>query len=160
MIEDKLLTEIIGNQLSMYDSLSVSTKALLNAAIIDSVVNGGLKDDLINAIRNILTGSGSVTATGRPMSAYASTLTQDSLMEYYANANLLASEEAGIDKFEYAGTLIKDSRDWCISHQDKQYTKEEIAGFDGDSWAGKKSGSTMIHRGGYNCRHWWIPIID
>ena len=156
MIEQKLLQEVIGNQIAMYGSLSVSTKALLSTAIVDSIINGGSKNDLINAIRNILTGT---DAGGRPMAAHAATLSQDTLMEYYANANLLASEEAGIDKFEYAGTLIKGSRDWCISHQDKQYTKKEIEAFDSGSWAGKKSGSTMIHRGGYNCRHWWIPII-
>lgn len=156
MIENKLLKEIIGNQLSIYDSLSTTTKALLSVSIIDHVVNGGSKNDLINSIRNILTGT---DAGGRPMSSHASTLSQDSLMEYYANANLIAAEDAGFKKFKYAGSLIKDTRDWCIDHLDKKFTKEEIAEFDNDRWAGKKSGSTMIHRGGYNCRHYWLPIV-
>lgn len=157
MIEYDLLKEIIGNQLATYQSLTETTKSSLNTTIVDHIVNGGSKNALIKSIRNLLTGT---DAGGRPMAIHAATLSQDTLMDYYATANLLASEEAGIDKFEYAGSLINDSRQWCIDHQDKQYTKKEIEEFDNDSWAGKKSGSTMIHRGGYNCRHYWLPIVE
>jgi hypothetical protein len=52
--------------------------------------------------------------------------------------------------------VIKESRAWCRRHAGKVYTEEEIAKLDKQTWDGK-SGPWRTHRGGYNCRHFWVP---
>ena len=152
------LRALIINDRNFHESLSSQTQDRLNETVIDHVINGSDKNDLIMSIRNILTGI--KDAGGRPMSSHAETITQDSLMEYYASASIMTAKQAGIDKFEYFGTLIKDSRQWCAKHVNEAYTLAEIKQFDDDSWAGKKPGPTIINRGGYNCRHSWLPIVE
>ena len=70
------------------------------------------------------------------------------------------AEEFGITKFKYAGSLIKDSRKWCVDHVGKIYTLEEIENWESQKWQGKKSGDSFVVRGGWNCRHRWLPVVD
>lgn len=66
----------------------------------------------------------------------------------------------GIKKFRYEGGLIRTSRDWCADHQGEVYTEEEIYEIWNDSWPGKEPGDPFVVRGGYNCRHFWVPVED
>ncbi len=143
---------------SYHESLSEQTQDNLSAIFFDHTINGKSKEDLINSIRGAVTGS--VDTLGRSMAGHSSTIAQDGLMQYYRTANDKALPKRKDDKFKYFGSLIDDSRQWCIDIKGKVHTREEIAGFDNDSWAGKKSGSTMVVCGGYNCRHYWLRIID
>ena len=139
-------------------SLSSQTMDKLQETFIDHVINGKSKDELINNIRGIV--SGSVDRAGRSFASHAKTLAQDSLMNYYSVANIGVAKDAGVDKFKYYGSVITTTRPWCSGHVGKTYTLKQIQAFDGQGWAGKKPGSTMINRGGYNCRHRWVGIID
>lgn len=152
------LTSMTAIQKSFADSLAGSTKDRLNASFIDHVINGRNKDSLVNSIRGIL--SGRVDKAGRPFSMHARTLAQDGLMQYFSTANFSTAKSVGVKKFKYSGTLIKTSRPWCVEHLNHIYTEDQIEKFDNDTWKGKKDGSTMINRGGYWCRHYWVPEID
>lgn len=143
---------------SQAESLTAQTMDRLNESLIDHVINGKSKDDLIDDIRGIV--SGSIDRGGRPFATHATTLAQDGLMSYFSTANFMSAKQAGINRFKYYGSAIKTSRQWCRDHIGKTYTTEEIAGFDNDSWAGKKPGSTFINRGGWGCRHSWVGIVD
>lgn len=146
---------------SDHQSLSSKTQTRLNNVIIEHITNGKSKSALISSVRAILSGAvGAKDKRGRPMSMYSRVLAHDAIRDYYATASMLTAKKAGIDKFIYFGSLITDSRDWCVSHVNKSYTKEQIDKFDNHSWAGKKSGSTMINRGGWQCRHLWIADIN
>ena len=126
--------------------------------MIDHIINGKKKNQLINSFRSILTGS--VTGSGTPFLVHAKTLAQDGLMGYFSTANMLSADQANIKRFRYYGTIIKTSRSWCQDHVGKEYTKSEINKFDDSTWAGKKSGSTLINRGGWGCRHSWLGIVE
>ena len=45
----------------------------------------------------------------------------------------------------------------CI---DKIYTEEELRRIWKGSWAGKSEGDPFIVRGGYRCRHTWLPVVE
>ena len=67
---------------------------------------------------------------------------------------------AGIEKFEYAGGTIETTRPFCADLDGSTLTREEIDDIWAGSWAGKEDGDPMIVRGGYNCRHFFIPVED
>ncbi len=67
---------------------------------------------------------------------------------------------AGIKKFQYEGGIVGTTREWCAEHNGQTYTEEEIYLLWESSWAGKEGGDPFIVRGGYNCRHFWMPVEE
>lgn len=96
---------------------------------------------------------------GNNLRRYASLYATDSLNQFSASLTITTANEQGIDRFEYYGDLILDSRQFCRDHVDKIYTREEIEKIWEGEWAGKAAGDPFIVRGGYNCRHHWLPIV-
>lgn len=96
---------------------------------------------------------------GNNLRRYASLYATDSLNQYSATLTVTTANEQGIDRFEYYGDLITDSRQFCRDHVDKVYTRDEIKKIWKGEWAGKAPGDPFIVRGGYNCRHQWLPIV-
>jgi hypothetical protein len=97
---------------------------------------------------------------GNNMRRYATQMATDSLNQYSASVTAKTALDLGIDRFEYYGDLINDSRQFCVDHVGKTYTTEEIKNIWEGSWAGKAAGDPFIVRGGYNCRHQWLPKVD
>ncbi len=65
----------------------------------------------------------------------------------------------GITSFKYSGGLIETSRPFCRQLLGQTLTIDEIQNkWSGSSWAGKEPGDPFVVRGGYNCRHYWVPI--
>jgi len=91
----------------------------------------------------------------------------DLYSQYDAAYNMTLGNEFGFTYFVYQGGLVKDSREFCIEHNNKVWSVEEA-----QSWATWRSPTTgeipsylglpgydpLIDRGGYNCRHFlgWI----
>ena len=97
---------------------------------------------------------------GNNLRRYATGYATDSLNQYSATLTVTTANEQGIDTFEYYGDLIRDSREFCKKHVGKEYTTDEIKKIWEGSWAGKAAGNPFIVRGGYNCRHQWLPIVE
>ena len=115
------------------------------------------------------------TLTGTPFSAsldelnslldsslakHSKTILHDALFEFSASVSSASAAKAGITKFRYEGDIIETTRDFCEKHVDKEYTIEEIYEIWADSWLGKKEGDPFRVRGGFNCRHFWVPIVE
>jgi hypothetical protein len=99
--------------------------------------------------------------TGRNMRRYATQMVHDSLMQFDASINVAAGKEVGADRWKYYGSVIQDSRPWCIKHAGKTFSEDEIRSlWTTNEWAGKAPGDPFIVRGGYNCRHHWRPVFD
>ena len=99
--------------------------------------------------------------TGNNMRRYARQMVHDSIMQFDAGIAVASSKEAGIENFEYFGTVVNDSRDWCVRHIGKIYNLDEMrVEWEENDWKGKAAGDPMIVRGGYNCRHHWIPAFE
>lgn len=97
---------------------------------------------------------------GNNLRRYATTYATDSLNQFSASLTIATANEQGIDRFEYYGDIIRDSREFCKKHVGKEYTREEIDRIWAGSWAGKSPGDPFLVRGGYNCRHQWLPIVE
>ena len=64
--------------------------------------------------------------------------------------------------------LANGDKDYCrlifdtatVKHVGKTYTEEELRRIWQGSWAGKAEGDPFIVRGGYRCRHTWLPVVE
>ena len=64
----------------------------------------------------------------------------------------------GIEKFTYSGSIIDNTRPFCIEMLGEELSIDEIQNiWNSRSWAGKEPGDPFVVRGGYNCRHYWVP---
>jgi len=99
--------------------------------------------------------------TGRNMRRYASQMVHDSLMQFDASINVAAGQEVGATQWKYYGSIIQDTRPWCVKHAGKTFSEDEIRDlWANNEWQGKAAGDPFIVRGGYNCRHHWRPVFD
>ena len=130
----------------------------ISAQVYQNAIAGKPFNDILKDLRGIITGD--VDRRGRPMSIYASQIAHDSVMQFDGQFTVFKAKEAGLKKFKYTGTLVRDSRDHCKKHLNKVYTEEELRRIWQGSWAGKSEGDPFIVRGGYRCRHTWLPVAD
>jgi len=130
----------------------------INANVYQNAIAGKPFNEMVKDIRGLITGD--VDRRGRTMAGYASQIAHDSVMQFDGQFTVYKAKEAGLDKFKYTGTLVRDSRDHCRLHLGKTYTEERIREIWSGNWAGKSEGDPFIVRGGYRCRHTWLPIVD
>jgi len=102
------------------------------------------------------------TRVGENMKRYAGQILNDSLRDFDATLNFNKAKDAGLTYVKYYGDVIPTTRTLCRNMingvYDKSgkgiYTIAEINRiWNSTSWSGKKSGTPMVVRGGYNCRH-------
>jgi hypothetical protein len=99
----------------------------------------------------------------------------DLYQQYDRSYNTSLADEFGMNYFLYQGGLIEDSRDFCVCHNNKVWSREEAADWDtwkpymGDypegyeikqkniyeipSYLGYPGYQPLIDAGGYRCRH-------
>ena len=130
----------------------------ISANVYQNAIAGKPFNEMVKDIRGLITGD--VDRRGRSMSTYASQIAHDSVMQFDGQFTVFKAKEAGLDKYKYTGSLIRDSRPHCKTHVGRTYTEEQIRSIWQSSWAGKSEGDPFIVRGGYRCRHTWIPVVD
>lgn len=95
---------------------------------------------------------------GENLRKYAGQLAHDSVMQFHGQFTVKKAKDSGLEHFSYTGTLVRDSRPFCRDMVNRTLTEKEIRDiWNSRSWAGKSSGDPFIVRGGYRCRHTWIP---
>ena len=83
----------------------------------------------------------------------------DMVMDFDGVFTIHRARQAGLKRFKYSGTLIANSRDFCVQHVGKTYTEAEIKKiWSSQSWSGKRAGDPFVVRGGEKCRHFFIPV--
>jgi hypothetical protein len=83
----------------------------------------------------------------------------DKVMDFDAVFIKHRAEQAGLTKFKYTGSIVSESRDFCIRNVGRTFTKAEAQSlWSRQSWKGKRSGDPFVVRGGHNCRHFWVPV--
>ena len=130
----------------------------ISSQVYQNAIAGKPFNEMVKDLRGLITGE--VDRRGRPMSTYASQIAHDSVMQFDGQFTVYKSKEAGLNKFKYTGTLVTDSRPHCVTHLNKVYTEEQIRSIWQGSWAGKSEGDPFTVRGGYRCRHTWLPVAD
>lgn len=138
--------------------LLTNTIGIISGTILTAIAANTSKKILVTQIKQHLIGG--TGQPGRPLAQYSKTLIETRFMDIFALMVLKKSRQISIERWEYSGNLIKDSRDWCVEHLNQILTYEEILEWESFSWRGKAPGNSFITRGGYNCRHWWTPIKE
>lgn len=136
--------------------------AIANAAEISNmtyvaVVSGASKEELILQTAQMLIGG--TTKNGKPLVNYAKTIASTNYMSVNNVVNKRIGERMGVKKWKYTGTLITDSRPFCVERAGKVFTTEEVNGWNALSWGGK-AGNVWTNCGGYRCRHSLRPFIE
>ena len=136
---------------SVATTISNETSAL-GQQLVAAVVIGALLGNSRTAINTNLK---SIRDRGRR--SIAATITE-SIMTAHGAFGYKIARTAGITKFKYAGGTISTTREFCRTHNNKTYTPSEIRAIWRGNWGGKKPGDPYVTRGGWNCRHYWVPV--
>ena len=95
---------------------------------------------------------------GNNLRRYAGQIAHDSVMQFHGQFTVAKAKESGLTHYRYTGTLVRDSRPFCQNMLNKVLTEKGIRDiWNNQGWAGKSTGDPFIVRGGYRCRHTWIP---
>ena len=114
-------------------------------------------NDLMRQLRNKFQN----VSVGGGMYQSVSAEAHDMVMDFDGVFTIHRAKQAGLKRFKYSGTLIANSRDFCVQHVGKTYTEEEIRRiWSSQSWSGKRAGDPFVVRGGERCRHFFIPVGD
>jgi len=98
------------------------------------------------------------TVTGANLAVYSSQIVQDALMGFDGQFAKYRADELGLTSYVYYGSIIRDSRDFCVEHANQIFTEEEARALWQQDWQGKSGSDPFLDRGGYNCRHHWQPV--
>lgn len=122
-------------------------------------VAGENKSEEINDLMRQLRKRFQNVSVGGGMYQSVSAEAHDSVMDFDGVFTIHRARQAGLKRFKYSGTLIKNSREFCKTHVGNTYTEEEIRRiWSSESWSGKRAGDPFVVRGGEKCRHFFIPV--
>ena len=161
------ITQLKFQSFSGYEEIANRYLTEINANVYQNAIAGRPFEEMVKDIRGLITGD--EDRRGRSMSGYASQIAHDSVMQFDGQFTVYKANEAGINKFKYTGTEVRDTRPFCVrelrrSRGGKTYTKEEVQSLhnsrSGEYAKGKAEGDPFIVRGGYRCRHTWLPVVE
>lgn len=149
----------------------------------NNLLGAGIRDNFSNAIREVLkaniSGVGNLGTLRKTVAAfiegtpeekpflqrYITQVTNDSVMMFNREYLQTISEDLDIKFYRYSGTIIKDSRPFCIARAGRIFKKEDVEKWPnlGD-WKGRMPGTNkqtiFSYCGGYNCRHQLWPASE
>ena len=128
----------------------------ISSNVYQNAIAGRSFRDMVKDIKGKVTGL--EDRAGKPMSSHAGQLAHDSIMQFDGQFTIHKAKEAGLKHFKYTGTLVSTTRDFCRRHIGNTYNEKQIRAIWTGNWAGKSSGDPFIVRGGYRCRHTWLPV--
>lgn len=138
-----------------------SNEAAINR-LVDIVEENRYSDDPISKkkfedARKILHSKYASDIRGENMRKYASQIAHDSIMQFDGQFTKYKGQEAGITSFKYTGTNIITTREFCRTYLNEVRTEEEWRDIFTGNWKGKSGSDPFINRGGYRCRHSFVP---
>ena len=113
--------------------------------------------DKVAIAKTQLNGKYASDILGNNMRRYASQIAHDSIMQFDGQFTKYKANEAGITSYKYTGTNITTTRDFCRRHVSQVFTEEEARTLWSSRWKGKSGSDPFVNRGGYRCRHSFIP---
>ena len=117
------------------------------------------KSEEINDLMRKLRKQFQNVSVGGGMYQSVSAEAHDMVMDFDGVFTIHRARQAGLKRFKYSGTLIANSRDFCVQHVGKTYTEAEIKKiWSSQSWSGKRAGDPFVVRGGEKCRHFFIAV--
>ena len=154
---DDMVTNIRSHINGVYKRSNVAEINELVDFINENKFDNAKKAEIEEAVRKLHTQYASDRA-GNNLRRYASQIAHDSVMQFHGQFTVAKAKDAGLTHYRYTGTLVRDSRPFCRDMLNKTLTENEIRDiWNNQGWQGKSTGDPFIVRGGYRCRHTWIP---
>jgi hypothetical protein len=154
---EDMVTNIRSHINGVYKQSNVAEINELVDFINENKFDSAKKLQVEEAVRKLHTQYASDRA-GNNLRRYASQIAHDSVMQFHGQYTIAKAKEAGLTHYRYTGTLVRDSRPFCRNMLNKTLTENEIRDiWNNQGWGGKSTGDPFIVRGGYRCRHTWIP---
>ena len=112
--------------------------------------------DLVKQIKDRLP----VAAVGGSLADQLISAAESTVMKFDGAFTVNRAKRYNIKRYEYAGGTIEKTRPWCADLDGAILTEEEIVELWSEDWVGKSGDNPWTDRGGYNCRHYWIPVEE
>ena len=126
----------------------------------DNIAGIGSRSELNKTLRKFIEG----TPQDAPfLNRYIKQTTNDAVMTFNSEYIQTIAEDLDVEHYYYQGTLIADSRPFCVSRAGRYFTTDEVKAWPNlKGWQGRMAGTNsstiFIYRGGYNCRHQLWPV--
>lgn len=126
----------------------------------DNIAGIGSRSELNKTLRKFIEGS---PQDAPFLNRYIKQTTNDAVMTFNAEYIQTIAEDLDVEHYYYQGTLIADSRPFCVSRAGRYFTTDEVKAWPNlKGWQGRMAGTNsstiFIYRGGYNCRHQLWPV--
>ena len=154
---DDMVANIRGHINGVYQSSNTREINELVDFINENKFDNSKRVQVEEAVRKLHTQYASDRA-GNNLRRYASQIAHDSVMQFHGQFTVAKAKASGLNHYRYTGTLVRDSRPFCRNMLNRTLTEKEIRDtWNNQGWGGKSPGDPFIVRGGYRCRHTWIP---
>lgn len=126
----------------------------------DNIAGIGSRSELNKTLRKFIEG----TEQEAPfLNRYIKQTTNDAVMTFNSEYIQTIAADLDVEHYYYQGTVIADSRPFCVSRAGRYFTTDEVKAWPNlKGWQGRMAGTNsstiFIYRGGYNCRHQLWPI--
>jgi hypothetical protein len=126
----------------------------------DNIAGIGTRSELNKTLRKFIEGTPEESAF---LNRYIKQTTNDAVMTFNSEYIQTIAADLDVDHYYYQGTVITDSRSFCVARAGRYFTTDEVKawanlkGWDG-RMKGTNSSTIFIYRGGYNCRHQLWPV--
>jgi hypothetical protein len=177
---DSYMTTVVDNydREAVYDSLIQDSMEATVAALSGGEMNTYIANEVRNTIMASLTGqstfnelvngiktsiAGNEDTLGL-LEKEARTIATDAVFTFNREYTATVSDDLGFVWYEYAGSLIDTSREFCQQRAGKIWHISEIQSWANLQWPGKNKatnkGNIMTLLGGYNCGHRLLPVSE
>lgn len=177
---DLYVTEIVDSyeRKAVFDALVKDSVSATVQALSGPQMNSYIADEVRNALMSSLTSQSTFNQTVKALETTiagnsqvlgllereARTIATDAVFTFNREYTASVSDDLGFEWYEYAGSLIDTSREFCVARAGKIWHISEIMSWANLQWAGKNKatnqGNIMVLLGGYNCGHRLLPVSE
>lgn len=149
------------NGLILKDGFVAQVKIPMAEILNQNINVGGSFSGMLEQLRTFIKGNDKVE--GRLIS-YSNNIVRDALFQYARSYQQSVVADLGLKWYLYSGSLVDNSRPFCVARAGKYFTDDEIKGWAELNWSGRHqlttSSSIFILCGGYGCGHQLIAVSE
>ena len=156
-----LIKQTQRNVLELFDASAIEFQLVspIKDILTNSISSSMKFSDAVKSIRDFIEGSDTVEPR---LLKYANVYARDAFSIFDRSFTQVVNKEYDIKYWEYAGGIVKGTREFCKNKVGKAFTDDEVRSWAKDDWQGKNSNTTaqsiFTYLGGYNCMHVLLPI--
>lgn len=156
-----LIKQTQRNVLELFDASAIEFQLVspIKDILTNSISSSMKFSDAVKSIRDFIEGSDTVEPR---LLKYAKVYARDAFSIFDRSFTQVVNKEYDIKYWEYAGGIVKGTREFCKNKVGKAFTDDEVRSWAKDDWQGKNQNTTaqsiFTYLGGYNCMHVLLPI--